>query len=774
MTELNGTGYRFIEAEINSLTDREFDVLRRISQGSSDQDIARELVLSINTVKWHNRNIYAKLGVSSRTQALAAAIAWGLIDNLPIERSIASSVYKQNLPSQVSSFIGRETEIKKITNMLDSTRLLTLTGPGGVGKTRLGLQVAARILQEGIDFPDGIYFIELAPVSHHERACAAIVEGLKLTPSPEEPPQETLTRFLREQQILLLLDNFEHLLGAAPLVSTLLAAAPDLKVLATSREALYLSGEQLYPVPPLGIHFSQELFIQRARESNPAFDPKKEDLPVIDRVCTRLDRLPLAVELAAARMNLFSLEGVLDGLEDRFRILAAGPRDADDRHQNLWNAIDWSYDLLEEEEQILFRRLAVFRGSRSLDAVEGVCCFDLRIDVLEGLSSLLAKNLIRQEEGQDGQPRFFLLETVHDYIRTRLEESGEGEQMRKRHAEFFVALAEKDKDPTLNGLDQLRWLKHLKADHDNLRQVYSWSMDRGEVELALRLVGCLAIFWIVMGSFDEGVQWVKESLALVDSVPAEVQGDLYRVAGSLFLVCCGEHDLSKEMYYKALSIYTRLEDIREMGWSHVGLIGTSEMFPEERELALENLAKSIEYLSEVNDQTGIFQAWCNMGCHYSLSGDRDHARKAFLKSLCIARELEDPLREKGMLGNLGGLAHRDGDVLSACKFYKESLQIGMEIGLDVIYSADLLIDIASTELELGRPRRAVILLGAADKLYKLGAYRPQIQQYKYMNKIHESIRSAVDRSVFDQAWQEGQAMTPQEATAFALEELPND
>ena len=290
------------------------------------------------------------------------------------------------------------------------------------------------------------------------------------------------------------------------------------------------------------------------------------------------------------------------------------------------------------------------------------------------------------------------------------------------------------------------------------------------MELALRLVRCLGMFWIIMGSFDEGVQWVKECLALVNSVPADIQADLYRVAGTVFLICCGEHDLSKEMYRKALSLYTLLEDVREMGWSHVGLIGTSEMFPEERELALENLAKSIEYLSEVNDQTGIFQAWCNMGCHYSLSGDRDQARDAFQKSLSIARELEDPLRINAMLGSLGSLAHRDGDVLSACKLYKESIQIWLEIGLEFSYSADVLIDIASTELDLDRPRRAVVLLGAADMFYKLGASRPQIQQYKYMNKIHKSIRSAVEKRVFDQAWQEGQAMTPQEAIAFALEE----
>ena len=762
---------------LDRLTNREFDVLVRIAEGASNQEIAEELFLSLNTVKWHSRNIFAKLDVNSRTQALLKAAELGLLEERSGVDIGREHISRHNLPGQLSSFIGRVEEITQIKELLENQRLVTITGTGGVGKPRLALKVAEELLKSK-SYPDGIFLVELAALTRPERIPEAIRDDLGLS-SQSGVEVDDLKNYLSDQKSLLILDNFENLLEAAPLVSDLLSAAQDLKILATSREALHLSGEQIYPLKPLSIgevdssiknNDAVQLFMQRAREANPHFSPTDKDFVTINEICARLDGLPLAIELAVARLNLFSLSALLDQLEDRFAILSVAPRDSPKRHQTLQKSIQWSYDLLKEEEQSLFRRLAVFQGSRTIDAVEMICCFDLEIDVLEGLASLLSKNLICQEEGIDDQPRFYLLETLHEYARFLMEESGESDDIQRRHADFFVSLVLKDKDLTLTGSEQIKWLNSLKADHENLRKVYSWSMGAGEVKLALRLVSCLGIFWIVMGSFDEGVQWVKECLDFIDSVPADIQADLYRVAGSLFLVCCGEHDLSKEMYNKALSLYTLLEDVREMGWSHVGLIGTSEMFPEEREFALENLAKSIEYLSEVNDRAGLYQAWCNMGCHYSLSGDCDQAREAWQKSLAIARELEDPMRIKGMLGNLGALDHRDGDVCSACELYKESITIGIEAGMDVIYSADILIDIAYTELDLDRPRRAVVLLGAADNFYRLGDYRPQIQQYKYMKKIRDAIQSAVDENVFEQAWQEGQALSPEEAIAFALKE----
>ncbi len=373
-----------------------------------------------------------------------------------------------------------------------------------------------------------------------------------------------------------MLDNYEHLLAGIGIVRELLKVAPDLVVLCTSREALNLSGEQIYPVQPLEIKSSEELFVGRSREVNPSYNPGEDDLAFIRQICTKLDNLPLAIELAAARMNLFSLQTLLENIQNRFQILTELPRDAPERHQTLQAAIDWSFDLLDEEEKILFRRLAVFQGGRSIDAVEEICCFDLKLNVLDGLASLSEKNLIRQEEGLDGQPRFYLLETVHEYTLQKIRESDEEEEMRRKHAEFFVNLAEQAKYPTRGGPDQIRWLKRLDADHDNLRIMFDWAMIEGEFELALRLVGCLDYFWMRMGSFDEAERWTTASLNVIDDVPALVQADVYSVAGSIAYLVNADCEYSKELYHKSLKLQQKYGGKRDIGWIHIHLTGPSE------------------------------------------------------------------------------------------------------------------------------------------------------------------------------------------------------
>ena len=272
--------------EVDPITERELEILSLISEGASDREIAAKLYLSVNTVKWHNRQIYAKLGVTSRTQAAALAAEKGFLDECSLDAKPIFTEKKHNLPAQVSSFVGREREIKEIRELIQAHRLLTLTGPGGVGKTRLALEVA-RSLWEEEGYSDGIFFIELAPVLQPERVETLIVESLQLSLIPDEVPVETLTRFLGDQEVLLLMDNFEHLLEAAPLIGDLLSAASGLQILCTSRESLQLSGEQLYPVQPLAIHPSQQLFIQRACEVNPSFDPAEDELTLIDKICAQ-------------------------------------------------------------------------------------------------------------------------------------------------------------------------------------------------------------------------------------------------------------------------------------------------------------------------------------------------------------------------------------------------------------------------------------------------------------------------------------------------------
>jgi predicted ATPase/DNA-binding CsgD family transcriptional regulator len=750
------------------LSDRERDILELLAAGAADKEIARQLHLSLNTVKWHNRQIYAKLGVENRTQAVAKAVELNLLGE---EQPPAKPAFRipHNLPAPVSSFVGREKEITEIIELLQDHRLVTLTGPGGVGKTRLALEVARSLKNDG-RCSDGIYFVELAPVGNPDRVAKAVLDAIGLQLDAAQTVNDKLELFLEEKALLLVLDNFEHLLSGAVLVGELLTLTPKLRVLCTSREALQISGEQSYGVPPLEIHPSRELFLQRTRAIKASFEPNQADRLMIDRICAKLDCLPLAIELAAARMNFFILERLLDSLGERFRVLATGPRDAPERHQTLWDAIDWSYQLLSEEEQILFRRLSVFQGSRNIGAVEQICCQDLSLNALDGMSSLLVKNLIRQESGMDGEARFYLLETIHEYARERLAESGEEQEIHRRHARYFTELAERAKYPTRGGPQQIRWLHRLETEHDNLRAMYEWARDSSDVELGLCLVGSLDYFWLRSGFFDEADLWVRESLERLEGMPLEVKAGVYISAGMIYYYYHHDRVMSKKMYQEALALYTILENKREMGWVHVHLCDPSEMILEEREELLDHFEKAVVLLEEVGDQVGIAQALTVLGLHEEFTSNFEEARAAFEESLAIAQEIGDRLREAISLNNLSDIYLEDGDAEIAQELLKDAIKIEVAIGHTPIYAAGNITSLAGPALALGQPRRAMVLLGAADALYKRGAYRPQPPQERQFGEFQTSVREQLDQATCEKAWAAGQAMNPEEAIAFALEE----
>ncbi|MCW5854254.1 MAG: hypothetical protein KIT87_29570, partial [Anaerolineae bacterium] len=518
--------------------------------------------------------------------------------------------YRHNLPAQATPLIGRETEILTVRDRLrqPATRLLTLTGPGGVGKTRVALQAAAELLD---DAHDGVWFIPLAPIRDPQLVAPAIAKVLEMADSGDLPLVERLKRLLYPKQLLLVLDNFEQVSAAAPLVGELLAAAPDLKVLVTSRETLNVYGEQEFPIPPLGLPPTEDgrrrtgalpttdyrlpttdyalritqyeavrLFIERARAVKPDFAVTEDNAPAIAEICARLDGLPLAIELAAARSRIFTPEALLarlEGSHHRLAFLTGGARNLPARHQTLRSAIAWSYDLLEPAEQALFARLAVFSGGFTLDAAEAVCgdrplaaiigdrasqdgvlrelaewsqhapAYQVRLaeeDIPTLLESLVSKSLVKVtgDEGrrtEDGgrtedegrkpdakpsppstvhrppsvvEPRFTMLETIREYALERLVERGEIEAVRRRHAKFFLELAEKT-EPKLCSPDQVEWLKRLESDYDNLRAALVWC--RGETsdsEMALKLAGALWGFWFWRGDLTEGYGWLRDAL----------------------------------------------------------------------------------------------------------------------------------------------------------------------------------------------------------------------------------------------------------------------
>jgi predicted ATPase/DNA-binding CsgD family transcriptional regulator len=413
------------------LSDRETEILGLLAGGLSNREIAQELFLSLETIKWYNKHIYSKLGVGSRTQAVARARELGLFAD-PGESPVASlAPVRTNLPAQLTSFVGREREIAEVEDLLKTTRLVTLTGPPGIGKTRLGLQLADTVAG---NYSDGVIFVGLASTTDPALVPKAIAHKLGVVEQPNQPLVESLERYFGNKSALLVLDNYEHVLEAAALVTDLLAASPRLTVLVTSREVLRLNGEHEYIVPPLTVPdtahpgFVSDLFVyesmallnHRARAASTHFRLTEENAPAVAAICLRLDGLPLAIELAAARIKLFSPQQMLERLESRLSLLTGGARDLPARQRTLRDSIDWSYNLLDEDEQRLFARLAVFTGGRTIGAVEAICTPGLPIDALDGLESLLNKSLLYQEEGPGGEPRFIMLETIHEYARERL------------------------------------------------------------------------------------------------------------------------------------------------------------------------------------------------------------------------------------------------------------------------------------------------------------------------------------------------------------------
>lgn len=386
--------------DVEPLTGREMQVLGLISTGLSNREIADELVVTPGTVKWYNKQIYRKLGVNSRTKAIAQANKAGLFDQSLEITSIPSVAYEHNLPAPLTSFIGREQEVREIKDLLNNNRLLTLTGTGGSGKSRLATQVAAGVIDQ---FLGGVFIVELAPIQDSQLFLSTIAGTLDIREIPGEPLLETLKHTLVDKRMLLLLDNFEQIMDTALFVSELLSACPHLKVLVTSREALTIYGEQVYNVPPMSIpgmesletterllgYESMQLFYQRAKAVKPDFTITDKNTSTIAEICIRLDGLPLAIELAAARSNLYSPEMILKRLDNRLAILTSGSRDVPIRLQTLRGTLDWSYDLLDPEEQTLLARLSVFQGGRTVDSSEAICAQGLPGDVLDGLESLL-------------------------------------------------------------------------------------------------------------------------------------------------------------------------------------------------------------------------------------------------------------------------------------------------------------------------------------------------------------------------------------------------
>ncbi len=759
-----------------------------------------------------------------RPERVFQLTAPGLPSEFPPLRTLEGR--SNNLPMQPTPLVGREREVGEVADRVRSEgmRLLTLTGPGGTGKTRLVLQAAADLLEE---FEDGVFFVALATLTDPELVPSTIAGPLGVKESAEQPLTEGLKGYLREKELLLVLDNFEQVLEGAPLLGELVAACQRLKVLATSRIALRLYGEQEYPVPPLALpdprvlppvevltqYEAVRLFVERARAVKADFSVTNENAPAIAEICARLDGLPLAIELAAARIRILPPQKMLERLSNRLKLLKGGARDLPTRQQTLRGAIDWSHDLLEEDEKTLFGRLSVFSGGRTLEAIEEVCDPEGDLDALEVVESLVEKSLLRQEEGPNGEPRFVMLETVHEYAREKLEESGEAEEIKRLHAGYFLALAE-EAEPELVGPDQMEWMDRLETEHDNMRSALSWALGSGRIETALRLGGALEWFWRVRGHFVEGGRWLEETLSADEDVPDLVRAKALCSAGYLAQMQ-GDFERARRLLQKSLALYRELGDeegtarsLHYLGWIDTEDVERARRLLEEsleinrrvgskRELAMVLHALAVHALDAMTVETGeqermkaLFeesealyresgdiqglsgslgaQGWAAL-----LEGDTGRARMLLVEGLELSREIRDKDMEFWQQATLGLVALQEGDTGRAWMLLVESLEGFLEIPSRVGV-IDSLYGLGAVAGARGEPLRAARLWGAADALREVAGYTLSVGEAGMYEPYMSAARSELGETAFRAAWEEGCAMTEEQAIALALENEENE
>ena len=592
-----------------------------------------------------------------------------------------------NLPAQLTSFVGRERELESVKTLLEGHRLVTLTGVGGCGKTRLALEAAAALPGEE-RVADGVCFVPLASVTQPSLVAPAVAGALGVKEAAGRSLVEALTAYLRDRRLLLVLDNFEQVAAAASLVTEVLAAAPQLIVLVTSRMALRCSGEHEYPVAPLAVpdpsapaeglagYEAVRLFVERARAVQPDFEATGAAAQAVAEICRRLDGLPLAIELAAARVRLLGPQALLARLGRRLALLTAGPRDLPARQQTLRATLEWSHALLTAGEQVLFARLAVFAGGCTLEAAEAVCNADgdLPIDVLDGVESLVAKSLLR-EVGAGGEPRVGMLETVHEYAGERLAASGAAGALRRRHARYFLGLAEQA-EPHLGGGDQAAWLKRLQADHDNLRAALGWSL-AGEPEVGLRLAGALWRFWEICGYFTEGRGWLEQALAGSGGAPALRAKAL--TGASTMAFCQGDYQQATALHGQALLLFRRLGDARGVAFS-LNNLGVQALHQGDLRRAARRYTKALALAREAGDRRLTGYALHNQGELARLAGDYGRAVSLAEESAALFQAVGDQWAAAATRCTLGVAAQGQGDHGRAAREFQDALRVFYALG----------------------------------------------------------------------------------------------
>jgi predicted ATPase/class 3 adenylate cyclase len=717
-----------------------------------------------------------------RPEHIYQLVVPGLPTDFPTLKTLDRQRYR--LPMQATPLLGRQRELADAGEYLrNGVRALTLTGPGGIGKTRLSVQIAA---EQAESYADGACFVSLSSIRDVGLVMTTVAQALGLPESVGRTPLDALRSYLADRQMLLVLDNFEQVIEAAAQVAELLAGSARVQVLITSREALRIRGEQELPVPPLAVpaqraartkgdriklaqlvqNPSVALFIGRSRAVKPEFGFTAANAMAVAEICRQLDGLPLAIELAAARVKLLTPQAMLPRLTNRLALLTGGARDLPDRQQTLRSTIDWSYDLLIGDEQALFRRLAVFAGGCTLEAAEVV--WGLSRDILDGLGSLVDKSLLRRQDSDEGEPRFAMLETIRECGLEHLETSGEAERVRRAHAEYFLQLAQAA-EPNLTGERQREWIERLEREHDNLRVALTWAQQSGENGLGLALSAAVWRFWYTHGYIREGRSWLEQFLKqTVTGENARTTVRAQALCGAATLAST-QDDLvgATSLAEESLALSRELADDGGIANALI-ILGSLALHQGEAIRAQQLFEEALALNRSLNDPWAIGRTLSFLGQSAYLQADFARAEALFQESLALLREQQSTSHRAINLLYLGHVAREQAAFDRAFAYYRDALTFSSGFG-DKMRIARGLEAIATVVWTQGKAERALRLLAAAAGLRDELSSSLHPLERPTIDRTIEALRLMLDEATFGQIWEDGQAVPLEQVIQEALD-----
>jgi predicted ATPase/class 3 adenylate cyclase len=750
----------------------------------------------------------------SRPENVFQLLIPGLSQDFPPLKSIEN--LPNNLPAQTTQFIGREDEVQEIGEILKerNVRLLTLTGPGGTGKTRLSQEAAAEMLDI---FPDGVFFIPLAPISDPELVPTTIARTIGVREGGGLPPLENLKSFLKDKHMLLLLDNFEQVMDATVGVSELLLAAPNLKLMVTSRIPLRIRGEQEFPVPPLDVPSMKmeieeiseiecvQLFVALAQAANPRFEFNEGNAAAVSEICRRLDGLPLAIEIAAARSRMLSPQAILKRLDESLKLLTGGPKDLPARQQTLRGAIDWSYELLETPDRMLFARLGVFVGGFTLEAAEVVCNPQGELDVIGSVETLLDNSLVKLASAEEDEPRFELLQTIREYALEKLVDNGEFDELRQYHAGYFDQKSDEFMWQ-LYSARSVEFLKFLETEQDNFRAALNWSLESPDrtgvgVQIAYRIFW----FWYRYGHFHEGREWSERLLVQTVEMSNHPLRGMALTTASMMAMWEGDLNVAADYVLESVDIWRVLEEPEGMGFAllTVGVVllnqgqddrarpyleetvevireigatwfeGTALVHLGNVALGQGDIAAALDYLErgekiarQIGDPWQIAFAVNNRGEVARVLGEYDKAKRYYVETEQFYRQADAIGDQARLVHTMAYIAQHEGDLETAEARFRESLESFLELG-NKRGIAECLAGLAGLAAERGQFEWAVPLLAASEALLtSFGAAWWPADRVEFEHSL-EVTRSALEPVEFEALWNEGQSFSLEQAVKYA-------